>query len=141
MADLNSFYGTWGPRLLSVLRIVAALLLMQHGAQKLFGFPAGPQPRPVPALLSLQGVAGVLEFFGGLLLLLGLFTRPVAFVLSGLLAVAYFMAHAPQGFWPVLNRGELAALYSFVFLYLAAAGGGPWSVDYCLRGARSSAPD
>lgn len=134
MADHESFYAAWGPRLLSVLRIVAALLLMQHGAQKLFGFPAGPQAQPTPPLLSLMGLAGVLEFFGGLLLLVGLFTRPVAFVLSGLLAVAYFMAHAPQGFWPVLNRGELAALYSFVFLYLAAAGGGPWSVDYCLRG-------
>jgi len=78
------------------------------------------------------GVAGALEFFGGLLLLLGLFTRPTAFVLSGLLAVAYFMAHAPQGFWPILNRGELAVLYSFVFLYLAAAGGGPWGVDRLL---------
>ena len=79
--------------------------------------------------MSLSGVAGVLELFGGLLLLLGLFTRPVAFVLSGLMAFAYFIAHAPQGFWPLLNRGELAALYSFVFLYLAAAGGGPWSLD------------
>ena len=133
MANSDSFFAVWSPRILSVLRIVAALLIMQHGAQKLFGFPPGPQPSPRPALLSLIGVAGILEFFGGLLLLVGLFTRPVAFILSGLLAVAYFMAHAPQGFWPVLNRGELAVLYSFVYLYLAVAGGGSWSVDYCWR--------
>lgn len=139
MAEYNSFFVTWAPRLLSVLRIIAAFLLMQHGAQKLFGVPAGPQPRPTPPLLSMMGFVGVLEFFGGLLLLLGLFTRPVAFILSGLLAVAYFKAHAPGGFWPALNGGELAALYSFVFLYLAAAGGGPWSLDHLWR-RRSSAP-
>jgi putative oxidoreductase len=132
MSD-GSFFSTWSPRLLSVLRIVTALLIMQHGAQKLFGFPAGPTPSPTPPLLSMMGFVGILEFVGGLLLLVGLFTRPVAFILSGLLAVAYFMAHAPQGFWPVLNRGELAALYSFVFLYLAVAGGGVWSIDYCWR--------
>ncbi len=133
MANSSSFYSKWSPRLLSVLRIVAAFLLMQHGAQKLFGFPAGPQASPTPPLLSMIGFAGALEFFGGLLLLLGLFTRPVAFILSGLLAVAYFIAHAPGGFWPVLNKGELAALYSFVFLYLAAAGGGSWSLDNLWR--------
>jgi putative oxidoreductase len=131
MVNTGSFYATWSPRLLSVLRIVAAFLLMQHGAQKLFGFP--PSPQPTPPLMSMMGFVGILEFFGGLLLLVGLFTRPVAFILSGLMAVAYFMVHAPQGFWPVLNKGELAALYSFVFLYLAVAGGGSWSVDYCLR--------
>lgn len=120
-------WSRWAPVLLSVLRIVAAFLFMQHGAQKLFGFPARQGP-PVE-LLSRAGVAGVLEFFGGMLLLLGLFTRPVAFVLSGLMAFAYFLAHAPQGFWPILNRGELAALYCFLFLYYAAAGGGPWSLD------------
>lgn len=128
-----SFWAVWSPRLLSVLRIVAALLLMQHGAQKLFGFPAGAQASQTPPLMSMMGFAGVLEFFGGLLLLIGLFTRPVAFILSGLMAAAYFMAHAPQGFWPVLNRGELAALYCFVFLYMSVAGGGSWSVDYCWR--------
>ena len=133
MANLNSFYGVWTPRILSVLRIVTAFLMMQHGAQKLFGFPAGAQAAPAQPLMSLMGFVGILEFFGGLLLLVGLFTRPVAFILSGLLAVAYFMAHAPQGFWPVLNKGELAALYSFVFLYLAVAGGGSWSIDYCWR--------
>jgi putative oxidoreductase len=85
-----------------------------------------------------MGVAGILEFLGGLLVLLGLFTRPVAFLLSGEMAVAYFMVHAPQGFWPLLNRGELAVLYSFVFLYLAVAGGGAWSVDHLRRRSETS---
>jgi putative oxidoreductase len=126
------FCSKWSPRLLSIMRIVTALLFMQHGAQKLFGVPADPAKVPVD-LFSLMGLAGVLEFFGGLLILLGLFTRPVAFLLAGEMAVAYFMAHAPEGFWPLLNRGELAALYCFVFLYLAATGGGPWSGDHQLR--------
>jgi putative oxidoreductase len=90
-------------------------------------------------MFSLVGMSGILEFFGGLLILLGLFTRPAAFILSGLLAVAYFMAHAPGGFWPILNRGELAVLYSFVFLYLAAAGGGEWSLDKLFWGDRTGA--
>jgi len=124
---MNALINAWTPRLLSVLRIVAAFLFMAHGTQKWLSFPA---PRSSPTeLWSLTGVAGVLEFGGGFLLLIGLFTRPVAFVLSGLMAFAYFIAHAPSGFWPLLNRGELAALYCFVFLYLAAAGGGPWSAD------------
>ena len=122
----------WTPRLLSVLRIVAAFLFMAHGTQKWLGFPVA---RPNPTVLwSLSGVAGLLELVGGFLLLLGLFTRPVAFVLSGLMAFAYFIAHAPNDFWPIVNRGELAALYCFVFLYLAAAGGGPWSIDRWWRG-------
>lgn len=129
---MNNTIVTWAPRLLSVLRIVTGFLFMLHGAQKLFGFPA-PMPGGGPPLMSLLGVGGILEFFGGLLILLGLFTRPVAFILSGLMAVAYFMAHAPGGFWPLLNRGELAVLYCFIFLYLAAAGGGPWSVDRLWR--------
>ncbi|MCI0627442.1 MAG: DoxX family protein [Acidobacteria bacterium] len=133
MADLNQFT-KWTPHLLSLLRIVAAFLFMEHGGQKLFGMPAAQHTAGV-AWLSLMGVAGILEFFGGLLLLLGLFTRPVAFVLAGQMAVAYFMRHAHQGFWPLLNRGELAALYCFVFLYLAAAGGGPWSIDRLWRRA------
>lgn len=132
MADLNSFYASWTPRLLSVLRIIAAFLFIAHGAQKLFGFLA-PPGAPRPALYSLIGVGGILEFFGGLLLLIGLFTRPVAFILSGLMAVAYFMAHAPGGFWPLQNKGELAVLYCFVFLFLSVAGGGEWSVDRLLR--------
>lgn len=125
---------SWGPRLLSVLRIVAGLLFMIHGTQKLFGRPAN-EPQQAVELVSLMGLAGVLESVGGLLILLGLFTRPVAFVLAGEMAVAYFKAHAPQGFWPLLNRGELAALYCFLFLYLAAVGGGPWSLD-ALRNRR-----
>jgi len=126
----------WSPRARSVLRIVSGFMFMAHGAQKLLGFPA-PRPNPTE-LLSLIGVAGILELFGGALLLLGWFTRPVAFVLSGLMAFAYFLAHAPQGFWPLLNRGELAALYSFVFLYLATAGGGPWSIDHWWRKRRGT---
>jgi len=132
MADLNSLYFQWSPRLLSVLRIVTALLFMQHGSQKLFGVPAAQQAA-TPPLFSMIWIAGVLELFGGLLILLGLFTRPVALILAGEMAVAYFMVHAPQGFWPLLNRGELAALYCFIFLYLAAAGGGPWSIDHLWR--------
>jgi putative oxidoreductase len=139
MANLDSFHTRWAPRLLSVLRIVAAFLFMQHGLQKLFGVlvptpaPGAPSSHGTFSLFSLTGVAGILEFGGGILLLIGLFTRPVAFILSGMMAVAYFMAHAPNGFWPILNRGELAALYSFVFLYLAVAGGGEWSLDRLLR--------
>jgi putative oxidoreductase len=139
MSNLDSFQAKWTPRVLSILRIVAAFLLMQHGLQKVFGVlvptpaPGAPSSHGTFSLFSLMGVAGILEFAGGLLVLLGLFTRPVAFILSGLLAVAYFMSHAPGGFWPILNRGELAAIYSFVFLYLAVAGGGEWSLDRLLR--------
>jgi putative oxidoreductase len=131
----------WTDTLLSVLRIVAALLFMQHGAQKLFNFP--PSGSPVPSapfsLMSQMGLAGVLEFFGGMLLLFGLFTRPVAFILSGEMAWAYFQAHAPRGFFPIMNRGELPALYSFLFLYFASAGGGRWSLDALLRRRRPDA--
>jgi putative oxidoreductase len=136
VSTAGKIYNEWSVRLLSVLRIITGFLFMAHGSQKLLGFPAGPDMRQ-PELLSLPGLAGVLELFGGALILIGLFTRPVAFVLSGLMAVAYFMAHAPQGFWPILNRGELAVIYCFVFLYLAAAGGGEWSLDRLLRSSRS----
>ena len=118
----------WAPRLLNLLRVAAAFLFIAHGTQKLFAWPV-EEPREPAALLSLMGVAGVLETFGGLLLLLGLFTRPVAIILAGEIAVAYFKAHAPQGLGPILNGGELAALYCFLFLYLGAAGPGPWSLD------------
>jgi putative oxidoreductase len=121
----------WAPRLLAILRIVAALIFMEHGTQKLLGFP--PSERPAPELFSLLGLAGVLELVGGALLVLGLFTRPVAFVLSGQMAVAYWMAHAPQSFFPILNGGDAAILYCFVFLYLVAAGSGAWSLDNALR--------
>ena len=122
----------WSSRALSVLRIIAGFLFTAHGGQKLLGFPAPPS-HPFD-LFTLSGFAGVLELFGGILLLIGLFTRPVAFILSGEMAFAYFLAHAPQNFWPIINRGELAVLYCFVFLYLAFAGGGPWSLDHWLRG-------
>lgn len=137
MADLNSFSYRWSPHVLSILRIVAALLFMEHGGQKLFGVPPAAQGGTV-SLLSLLGVTGILEFFGGLLILLGLFTRPVAFILSGEMAVAYFLVHVPRGFWPLLNIGEVAVLYCFVFLYLAVAGGGPWSVDHLWRRSETS---
>lgn len=114
-------------RVLSILRIVAALLMIEHGSQKLFGFPGGVHP--VSQVFSMQGFAGILEFFGGILLLIGLFTRLVAFLLSGEMAVAYFLAHAPHSLHPILNKGELAVLYCFLLLYFAAAGGGPWAVD------------
>ena len=123
---------TWTPRLLGILRIIAGFLYLQHGTAKLFGAPHVAMFDGLQ-VLSLMGVAGILELVGGALLLLGLFTRPVAFILSGQMAAAYFMAHAPQGFLPILNGGELAVLYSFIFLYFAAAGGGAFSLDE-LRG-------
>lgn len=126
--------------ILALLRVVAALMLMQHGVQKLFGLLVPPdRPAQPLELLSQRGLAGVLEVFGGALLALGLFTRPVAFVLSGLMAFAYFLSHAPDGFWPILNRGELAALYCFVFLYYSARGGGAYSVDALLQHRRTDA--
>lgn len=126
-------YSVWG---MTLLRIVAGLLFMQHGAQKLLGMLGGMNGSGATAsMFSLLWIAGVLEFFGGLLVALGLLTRPVAFVLAGEMAVAYFMAHAPQGFWPILNRGELAALYCFVFLFFAAHGAGPLSIDGSRRRA------
>jgi putative oxidoreductase len=125
--DWMALSTTWAPRVLSILRIMTALLFLEHGTRKLFGFP--PSPNPGPALFSLLGIQGIIEVVGGVLLALGLFTRPVAFILSGDMAVAYWMAHAPQNFFPVLNRGDAAILYCFVFLYLVFAGPGPWSLD------------
>ena len=119
--------GSWSPRMLSVLRAMTGLLFLEHGTQKLFGFP--PPPNPGPALLSLLGVQGILELVGGFLILIGFFTRPVAFILAGDMALAYFMRHAPRDFFPLLNGGQLAILFCFVFLYLFIAGGGVWSVD------------
>jgi putative oxidoreductase len=131
MSEVSAFWSKWSPVLLSLLRIVTAFLFMQHGAQKLLGFPGAGDHKV--ELMSLMGFAGCLELIGGGLLLVGLFTRPVAFVLSGEMAFAYFMVHAPQGFWPLLNQGDAAVLFCFVFLYLSAAGGGPWSLDRALR--------
>lgn len=122
----------WSPRLLSVLRIMAALLFMEHGLMKIFGFPA-PQPGVPDPLPMILVVAAWLEIVGGALLALGLFTRPVAFVVSGEMAAAYFMAHFPKSFFPALNGGDAAILFCFVFLYLAAAGPGPWSLDAAVR--------
>jgi putative oxidoreductase len=118
--------------ILSVLRIFAGLDLLQHGTGKIFGFPFVPMFANV-RIDSLMGIGGLIELVGGLLFTIGLFTRPVAFVLSGFTAAAYFIAHAGKGFYPLLNGGELAALFCFVFLYFAFAGGGPWSVDALVR--------
>lgn len=121
------FLAPYEPQLLSVLRFMSGLLFLQHGTTKYLNFPEGPMNNASP--LTMSGLAGLIELIGGALLVIGLFTRPVAFIASGMCAVAYFYAHAPRGFFPILNGGELAVLYTFVFLYLAAAGGGVWSVD------------
>ncbi|AOE83024.1 DoxX family protein [Pseudomonas sp. TCU-HL1] len=127
-ALINQLNTLWAPRLLSVLRIVAAFLFLQHGTAKLFGFPHVAYFDEL-SLFSLIGFAGVLEVVGGLLLLFGLLTRLTAFILSGEMAFAYFMGHAPDGWIPLLNGGEPAILFCFIFLYLVAAGGGAWSLD------------
>jgi putative oxidoreductase len=136
MATLEHLARRAAPHLLSLLRIMAALLLLQHGTQKLLGFPPMPPGRSAPEFLTLIWFAGVIELIGGVLLAIGLFSRTTAFILSGELAAAYWIGHASRGFFPIVNAGELAALYSFVFLYLAAAGPGPWSVDYLWSGER-----
>ncbi|SRR5260221_267142 len=137
MTNLVRRLQSWSPILLSMMRIVTAFIFIQHGSAKLFHIPHVPMFDGVQ-LMSLIGLAGVIEVGGGLLLLIGLFTRPVAFILSGEMAFAYFIAHAPHSFLPVLNGGELAIEWCFVFLYLSAAGPGAWSVDGW-RGARPSA--
>jgi putative oxidoreductase len=132
----QTFAAEWAPRLLSVLRIVAALIFLEHGTQKLFGFP--PRASGLgPETFSLLWFAAVIEVVGGLLLLLGLFTRPVAFLLAGEMAAGYFIGHAPRNLVPALNGGDAAILYCFVFLYMAAAGGGVWSFDEA-RGRRTA---
>ncbi len=115
------------PKVLSLLRIVAGLMFIQHGTQKIFSFPAAA--RGPFEIMSQLGIGGVLELVGGTLIVLGLFTRPVAFVLSGMMAVAYFQFHGTSSLYPLVNGGELAALYCFVFLYLAFAGPGAWALD------------
>jgi len=127
----------WTARVLSLLRIVTALVFMEHGTAKLFGFPPSPYP-PLHGLATMMGASGLLEAFGGFLLLIGLFTRPVAFILCGEMAVAYFMVHAPHSFFPMLNKGDSAIQFCFVFLYLVFAGPGPWSLDALLRKAKSA---
>jgi putative oxidoreductase len=130
MALNSAFFATWQPRLQAVLRIIMGYLFIPHGMAKLFGVPHVAMFDGLQ-LMSLMGLAGILELFGGSLILIGLFTKPVAFVLSGFMAVAYFMAHASQGnaLLPMLNQGELAVLYCFTFLYFSVAGAGAWSVD------------
>ena len=125
--DWNALQVVWAPRVLSILRIVMAVLFIQHGTQKLFGFP--PSDHPAPVLFSLLGLQGLLELLGGGLILIGQATRPVAFLLSGDMAVAYVIGHAPKSVYPVLNGGDAAVLYCFIFLYLAVAGGGSWRLD------------
>ena len=120
---------SWSGPILSVLRIIAGLLFLAHGTAKLVQWPYVEMFKDGVPLASLFGIGGVLEIIGGVLIVLGLFTRITAFVLSGMMAVAYFMFHAPASFYPIINQGELAIIYSFVFLYLAAQGAGPWSLD------------
>ena len=122
-----TFLSPYRPQILSLFRIMSGLLILQHGTSKILGFPTSQMSGV--SIASLGGIAGVIELIFGVLLVIGLLSRLSAFILSGLMAVAYFIAHMPQGFFPILNGGELAALYSFGFLYLAAAGPGPWSVD------------
>ena len=135
MRELKLSLIEYVPIVLSVLRIIGGFLFLQHGTQKLFAYPM-PPPGGKPPVGSLYGIAGLLEFIGGILIMIGLLTRPVAFLLSGEMAVAYFMVHASQSFWPTKNQGETAVFFCFLFLYFAFAGPGPWSVD-ALVGFRS----
>jgi putative oxidoreductase len=134
-----TFLSRWSPQLLSVLRIVTGLLFMQHGTVKLLQFPPDPNGAAdgAQALPPLILAAGIIELVGGALITVGLLTRIAAFIASGQMAIAYFMAHAPQNFFPVRNNGELAIMFCFVFLYLSAAGPGPWSVDAMMRRDRA----
>ncbi len=129
MSVYQSSPSPWPDRMLAILRIVAGLVFISAGTMKLFGFPHSPVQMPPFTLLSEIGIAGILETFGGLLIVLGLLTRPVAFVLAGEMAVAYFQFHFPQSFYPTVSNGVPAVLYCFLFLYLAVAGGGAWSLD------------
>ena len=127
------WFARFQPQLLAVLRTVVALLFLQHALIKLFGFPPGGQPGQQP-IASLLGIGGLIELVTGVLVLLGLFTRPAAFIAAGEMAVAYWMVHAPRGFYPAVNMGEAAVLFCFTFLYLAAAGPGAWSIDGAREG-------
>ena len=137
MMDVERTAVAWAPRMLAVLRIMTGLLFLEHGTQKLLNLPMRVNNGPMPPFGSMFWFQGVIELVGGLMIILGVFTRPVAFVLAGNMAVAYFMAHAPRGFYPITaggNGGELSILFCFVFLYFMMAGAGPWSVDDARRG-------
>jgi putative oxidoreductase len=132
MVALSRLRQAWEPRMLSILRIMVGLLFLQHGTQKIFNFPPRTPPRAFELLTLTPGLAGIMELVGGVLIVLGLFTRPVAFLLSGEMAFAYFMSHAPRGFFPIAmggNGGETAILYCFIFLYFCFVGAGVWSLD------------
>jgi putative oxidoreductase len=129
MASIGQTAIAWAPRMLSVLRVITGLLFVEHGTMKFFNFPPNDMFAGGVELMSLMGLAGILELVGGALIALGLFTRPVAFILAGEMAVAYFMAHAPSSFFPAVNQGEAAIMFCFIFLYLACTGAGPWSAD------------
>jgi putative oxidoreductase len=131
---ITATMAAWAPRALSVLRIVTGLMIIEHGMGKLLGWPAVPAYAGIK-LFSLLGLAGTIELVGGALLILGLFTQPAAFILSGEMAVAYFMVHEPRSFFPLINGGSLAIIYCFACLYLSTAGGGPWSVDAAMKKA------
>jgi len=133
MASVVTRWQALAPELKSVLRMVAALLLLQSGTMKLFGWPMAMPEGQSFSLMSEMGVGAILEVVGGTLLLVGLFTRPVAFILSGEMAVAYFQFHFPNAFWPIVNQGQPAVLFCFIWLYFSAAGAGPWSLDATLR--------
>src|SRR5580704_15492621 len=139
MPSLETLRLTWERRVLSILRIMVGMLYMEHGFAKILDFPHQSTHVPYAPFTLNPGLQGLLEFVGGLLLALGLFTRTVAFILAGDMAVAYFMAHAPRGFFPLLNGGELAIVYCFVFLYFWVAGGGEWSLDRLRAPTSSSA--
>jgi len=140
MTDFAVLRLAWEQRMLSILRIIVGLLYMEHGLAKILDFPHQPNHAPYALFTLVPGLQGLLELVGGLLLALGLFTRCVAFVLAGDMAVAYFMAHSPRGFFPLLNGGELAIVYCFVFLYLWVAGGGEWSLDRLRAPASTLSP-
>ena len=140
MAEMANWRLVWEPRVLSILRIVTGLLFMEHGLNKLFDFPPTPNHQPYVLMTLVPGLAGLIEAIGGFLLTVGLFTRSVAFILSGEMAVGYFMSHAPRGFFPIQNGCDAAILYCFIFFYLFVAGGGEWSLDRMLRPNLAAGP-